>query len=206
MTKGLSHRQVAKRDQIADAARRLFLDQGFAGTSMDAVTAEAGVSKQTLYSYFPTKIDLLAEVLNSSVAKLVLAPPPPVQLHNLNDLRNALIGFSANLTQTLMRPDAIALVRLVLGEAFRVPELRRAFRDALPGQVLGRTANLLKQAAEAGLIELDDPDLTSRMFVGPMMTYVALDGFLSVDPDDPPERAKLEHLVDAFLATVAVKP
>ncbi|MBA3021933.1 TetR/AcrR family transcriptional regulator [Propionicimonas sp.] len=205
MTEGLSHRQLAKRAQIADAARRLFLDQGFAGTSMDAVTAEAGVSKQTLYSYFPTKTDLLIEVINTTVSKLALTPPQAAQLHTREDLRNALIGFSAALTQALMRPEGIALVRLVLGEAFRVPELRRAFRDALPGQVLGRTVALLRQASEAGLIDATDLDLASRMFVGPVMTYVALDGFLSVDPDQPPERAKLERLTDAFLATVAVK-
>lgn len=205
MTEGLSHRQLAKRAQIADAARRLFLDQGFAGTSMDAVTAEAGVSKQTLYSYFPTKTDLLIEVINTSVSKLALTPPQAAELHTREDLRNALIGFSAALTQALMRPEGIALVRLVLGEAFRVPELRRAFRDALPGQVLGRTVALLRQASEAGLIDATDLDLASRMFVGPVMTYVALDGFLSVDPDQPPERAKLERLTDAFLATVAVK-
>ncbi len=205
MTEGLSHRQLAKRAQIADAARRLFLDQGFAATSMDAVTAEAGVSKQTLYSYFPTKTDLLIEVINTSVSKLVLAPPRAVELGTREDLRNALIGFSAGLTQALMRPEGIALVRLVLGEAFRVPELRRAFRDALPGQVLGRTVAILRQANEAGLIDAPDLDLASRMFVGPVMTYVALDGFLSIDPDQPPERAKLERLTDAFLATVAVK-
>jgi AcrR family transcriptional regulator len=204
MTEGLSHRQLAKRAQIANAAHRLFLAQGFAATSMDAVTAEAGVSKQTLYSYFPTKTDLLIEVINTSVSKLVLAPPQAAQLRTREDLRNALIGFSAALTQALMRPEGIALVRLVLGEAFRVPELRRAFRDALPGQVLGRTVALLRQASEAGLIDAPDLDLASRMFVGPVMTYVALDGFLSIDPDQPPERAKLERLTDAFLATVAV--
>lgn len=46
----LSPRAQAKRRQITDAARALFLSQGFARTSMDAVTAEAGVSNQTLYA------------------------------------------------------------------------------------------------------------------------------------------------------------
>ena len=55
----LSPRAQAKRQQITDAARALFLAQGFARTSMDAITAEAGVSKQTLYSYFPSKNELL---------------------------------------------------------------------------------------------------------------------------------------------------
>ncbi len=205
MTQRLSSRQLAKRAQIAAAARRLFLDQGFAATSMDSITAEAGVSKQTLYSYFPTKIDLLTEVIHSSVSKLLIPATPPPALHTLDDLRQQLLNFSITLTSSLLRPDAIALVRLVLGEAFRVPELREAFRDALPRQVLGRTEALLRQAAEAGLITLIDPPLASRMFAGPVMTYVALDGFLSPDQASPPTKADLEHLTDAFLASVAVQ-
>lgn len=205
MTEGLSSRQLAKRAQIAAAARRLFLDQGFAGTSMDAVTTEAGVSKQTLYSYFPTKVELLAEVLYGSMSKLMLDPPEPAQLHTLDDLRETLLGFATHITVNLMRPDSIALVRLVLGEAFRVPELRRAFRDALPGQMLARTAALLQEAAAAGLIQISDPVLGARMLIGPIMTYVALDGFLSVDLPAAPSRAELGQLIDAYLATV-VRP
>jgi TetR/AcrR family transcriptional regulator, mexJK operon transcriptional repressor len=205
VTEGLSFRQRAKRAQIAAAAHRLFLDQGFASTSMDAITAEAGVSKQTLYSYFPTKIDLLTEVIRASVSKLVIPIAEPPQLRTLGELREALLTFSDALTTNLLRPDAIALIRLVLGEAFRVAELREAFRDALPRQVLGRTEALLEQAATAGLITMTDPKLTARMFVGPVMTYVALDGFLSPDQAHPPSKADLEHLTDAFLSSV-VRP
>lgn len=201
MTQELSDRQVAKRSQILTAAHRLFLDQGFAGTSMDAVTAEAGVSKQTLYSYFPNKVDLLANVLHTSVGRLVIQPlaSPP---NSSEDLRATLLGFATVLTRNLLRPDSIAMVRLLLGEVFRVPELRRAFHQALPGQVLSQVETLLDQAARAGLISLQDSDLSSRMFVGPLMTYVALDGFLSADPSGPPSQLELERLVDAFLSTV----
>ncbi len=207
MTLGLSTRQLAKREQISSAARRLFLADGFANTSMDAVTAEAGVSKQTLYTYFPTKIDLLAEVLYESIRELGIRPPQtPQTLESVEDLRRTLLGLATLFTRSLMQPDAIALMRLVLGEAFRVAELRTAVRNALPAQLLGMTTALLQQAAQKGLIHITDVDVSSRLFVGPIMTYVALDGFLSVDPGDPPSRAKLETIVDTFLTTVAVTP
>lgn len=77
MTLGLTERQLAKRQQIADAATRLFLANGYAGTSTDAISADAGVSKQTLYSYFPTKVDLLAEVLNRASRELFPNLPHP---------------------------------------------------------------------------------------------------------------------------------
>lgn len=205
MTEGLSQRQLAKREQIASAARRLFLDQGFATTSMDAVTAEAGVSKQTLYSYFPTKVDLLADVLFESVNQINLAPAEAAPMETLADLRAALVDFATRITHALLQPDSIAMLRLVLGEAFRLEGLRQIVRETLPVQILGRSQALLERAAAKHLISLDDPDLAARMFIGPMMTYIALDGFLSVDPPGPPQPAKLEHLVDAFLNTVVVR-
>jgi len=205
VTVGLTNRQLAKREQISSAARRLFLADGFANTSMDAVTAEAGVSKQTLYTYFPTKIDLLAEVLYGSIRELGIRPPQaPQTLESVEDLRDTLLGLATLITRSLMQPDAIALMRLVLGEAFRVPELRAAVRNALPAQLLGMTSALLQQAADRKLIKVADMDVSSRLFVGPVMTYVALDGFLSIEPTDPPSQAKLEVVVDTFLTTVVV--
>ncbi|MCG8349241.1 MAG: TetR/AcrR family transcriptional regulator, partial [Chloroflexales bacterium] len=59
-----------KREQIRNGARRLFLEQGFAGSSTDAIAAAAEVSKQTLYSYYPSKEELLADVLKQLVDDL----------------------------------------------------------------------------------------------------------------------------------------
>lgn len=202
MPTAMARRKAAKREQITAAARKLFLSQGFSGTSMDAVTAEAGVSKQTLYAYFPTKIDLLADVLYAGMSELVLVPPNPVEIDSLDDLRETLIAFASRLTSSLLQPETIALMRLVLGEVFHVPELRKTFREALPGQVLARTEALLRQADARGVLAIEDPELGARMFVGPVMTYVALDGFLSADPSPPPEHARLVRLVDAFLASM----
>ncbi len=59
----LTPRAKAKRDQIREGAQRVFLERGFAGTSTDAIASEAGVSKQTLYVYYASKEELLADVL-----------------------------------------------------------------------------------------------------------------------------------------------
>ncbi len=90
----LPERQVAKREQIATAARKLFLELGYAGTSMDAVSAEAGVSKQTLYRYFPTKVDLLGEILYGELSTLALRPPDLNTLNTLAELRGSMIDFA----------------------------------------------------------------------------------------------------------------
>lgn len=204
MTLGLTERQLAKRQQIADAATRLFLANGYAGTSTDAISADAGVSKQTLYSYFPTKVDLLAEVLNGASRELFPNLPAPTHIASVAELRTVLLSFATQLTQTMLRAESIAMFRLILGEAFRVPELRALVQTALPRQLLGRVAQILELAHDTGLIRLPDPDLAPRLFLGPVMTYVALDGFLSAHPAPPPSADTLARLTDAFLTSVAV--
>ncbi|MCC6495202.1 MAG: TetR/AcrR family transcriptional regulator [Propionibacteriaceae bacterium] len=206
MTVGtLSKRQVAKREQIATAGRKLFLAHGFAGTSMDAVTAEAGVSKQTLYTYFPAKADLLKAILERELARLALEGPLP-EPQTFPELRGLLLQFVTRLTQTLLHPDSVALIRLVLGEAFRIPELRDTVRQALPMRALQGIATIVGRADVLGLIEAPDTDLTARMLLGPIMSYVALDGFLTTEPVVQPSADKLERMVDMFLTMVAVTP
>lgn len=204
MTEELPPRQRAKRQQIADAATRLFLAQGYASTSMDAITAAAKVSKQTLYSYFPTKVDLLAEVLNGASQQLFPSLPAPDHLDSVEELHTVLMSFATQLTQTMLSAQGIAMFRLVLGEAFRVPELRERVQAALPRQLLSRVGRILSLAHDQGLICLPDPDLAPRLFLGPVMTYVALDGFLSTHPAAPPSTETLSRLTDAFLTSVAV--
>src|SRR2546423_13494696 len=61
--KAPTHRAQQKREQILTAARRLFLQHGFADTSTEAIRIEAGVSKETLYRYYASKEELFTAVL-----------------------------------------------------------------------------------------------------------------------------------------------
>lgn len=169
-------RTRAKRQQILAAARTLFLAQGYARTSTDAVTRAAGVSKQTLYAYYPGKAELLAATVAQELDGLDpggrLHPPPATR----PELRAQLLGFARAVTSRLLDPDALALLRLLLGEAAHLPELRAALRQAFPARLLGAAEHLLRDAQERGLIETPNLQLSARMFVGPVMSYVALDG------------------------------
>ena len=197
----LSPRARAKRRQITDVARSLFLSQGFARTSMDAITAEAGVSKQTLYAYFPSKADLLLAILSEALQ--ALGAPRGVHAPRTRDeLRAALIGFGERLFDTMLREDSIAMLRLLLGEAVHVPELRRPFVEALPYQLLGRATAILVAAADNGVIVLDHPEISVRMLVGPLMSYVVFGGLMTNDAPEHPGAEAIEWLVDAYLRTL----
>lgn len=197
----LSPRAQAKRRQITDAARALFLSQGFARTSMDAVTAEAGVSKQTLYAYFASKDELLIAVVGEALQTLGSQQGiPPARTRE--ELRATLIGFGERLLDTMLRDESIAILRLLLGEAAHVPELRSTFLEALPYQLLGRGTAILAGAAANGVIVLDHPEISVRMLLGPLMSYVVFGGLMSNDAPQRPGGETIEWLVDAYLRTL----
>lgn len=196
----LSPRAQAKRQQITDAARALFLAQGFARTSMDAITAEAGVSKQTLYSYFPSKTELLLEIIAGAEQSL----PSPVGLPaptTLAELRTVLLSFANRLLDTMLQPEMIAVLRLLLGEAFHLPEIGRTFADALPLQLLGRVQAIVLAAEANGVVRVGQPDASARMLVGPLMSYVIFGGLMGTDGPERPAPEVIEWLVDAYLRT-----
>ena len=201
----LSPRAQAKRQQITDAARALFLAQGYARTSMDAITAEAGVSKQTLYAYFDSKDDLLKAIV-SEVQDALPEPPAPHAPRTRSELRAALIGFGEALIGGLLREETIALLRLMVGEAVHLPDFREAFLQGFPLFLLGRTRSILEAAAANGVIVLDRPDVSVRMLVGPLVSYVMFGGLLLSGRPQPPERDDIEWLVDAYLRTLTAVP
>lgn len=199
-------RPSAKREQILRAAADLFLTQGAAGTSMDAVVAQAGVSKQTLYRYFPSKTDLLSSVMLDLVRMEESFPPPDAPVTDLAALRAVLLSGAHDLLDRLLTPRTIDAFRLLAGDAFRIPQLRAALRSALPVQLINRTADLLADAAARGLIQVPDPELAARLYVGPVFSFVALNGILADETGPAPTREDLAYLVDSFLLAVAVRP
>jgi AcrR family transcriptional regulator len=171
---------------------------------MDAVTAAAGVSKQTVYSYFSSKQELLAQVLLAEAEKDG-RPNADAPVENVAQLRAALVVLTEDLVSACWGPGSTAVMRLVLGEAFRIPELRGVVAETAPGRLLAAGTELIADADRRGLIDAPRPDLSARMLVGALMSYVMIDGLLQVDLPSPPDLGQREYIVDSILAVLAVR-
>ncbi len=185
----------------------MFLDRGFAATSTDAIAAEAGVSKQTLYVYYPSKEELLADVLRHLIEDGPRGGPlltgEEASPGSRDELRRALDSLARKLISGLMDPDYVALVRVVIAETRRLPRLGQLFRSAVPERVLNNVSALLEAARENGVIGAVDTDAASRAFVGPLLTYVLLDGlFVGDGPPRPPGPERIGAAVDLFMRSV----
>ncbi len=134
----------AKRMVILDGARAVFLRDGFAQGSMDAVAAEAGVGKQTIYRHFQSK-DALVEALVAAMCTPDVIQPPPSALPVGERLRELLLTFAAGVAS----PDSIRLYRAVVAEAERMPGLGRLFWEAGPRQVRNAISQLWSEEHDA---------------------------------------------------------
>jgi TetR/AcrR family transcriptional repressor of mexJK operon len=204
----LNPRARAKLEQIREGAQRIFLERGFAGASTDAIASEAGVSKQTLYAYYASKETLLADVLRHLIHENPQNPLSEVEempLDTSEELRGALDSLAQRAITSLMQPDYLALIRVVIAETPRLPQVGALFRSAVPEQLLGGVVRILEGARAKGVVgEVNADAAASRMFMGALLTYAILDGLLVGEgPPRPPAPEQIAAVVDLFMKTIS---
>ncbi|KAB7764807.1 TetR/AcrR family transcriptional regulator [Xanthomonas maliensis] len=150
--------------RIHAAVHALLAERGMR-MSMESVARRAGCSKQTLYSHYGSKENLLRDVFNDYV-RLATVPLGA----NEGDLRGDLLAFAQAHLDRLNRPDVLQTCRLVEAESPRFPEqARQLFQDGVIGMQHG-LARRLAQAMAAGQLRHDDPhcmaELLLSMIVG----------------------------------------
>jgi AcrR family transcriptional regulator len=202
-------RQEAKREQIRTAAEQLFLDRGFGEASMDAVTAAAGVSKQTLYRYYKTKAALFADVLGQLIAEpgpIVTERPTRSPLRTKANLKALLTNLSQDYLARILEPRQVALLRVVIAEGSRFPELTESFRSTLPAVGGAIFIAALERGRAAGLIaDWVDVRTSARAFAGLLMMFILRDGLLATEPKLP-SRQQVAEMVQIFVDGVGTQP
>jgi TetR/AcrR family transcriptional regulator, regulator of autoinduction and epiphytic fitness len=191
------HRDLALRNRAAllGAARRLFLDLGYDGTSLAKVAAEAGVSRATLFKQFPTKAELFSAMVTTSWAtEDEQAPPVP------GDPLAALSTLGTRYAELLTRPGMADLFRIVIAELPRFPELGRTHFDLGKMPFFDSVRDHLLAEQHAGTLQFEDADLVTTQFLGMIANYVLWPRMLLLDWD--PDAASVARAVDEAALTV----
>jgi TetR/AcrR family transcriptional regulator, mexJK operon transcriptional repressor len=151
-----------KMETVTRAARELFLDQGFSATSMDAIAKAAGVSKATLYAYFPSKETLFAFLIMTECEGLQRDLPLP----DLSEgLYPALQKFARQYVRVFIERKDIAFVRTIANESNRFPDLGRLFYESGPLATIRRLAQFLDEAKAKDLLEFEDSIMAATQFL-----------------------------------------
>ncbi|MET0992361.1 MAG: TetR/AcrR family transcriptional regulator [Lacisediminihabitans sp.] len=193
--KTLRQGSTLKRAAILDAARELFLADGFDRTSVDAIAAHAGVSKRTVYDYFGDKQTLLREVVMSAGAALMGSVQAAIDEHlgQFAELDAALVAFAESVVGTTMdSPDYAALIRLVTAEAAQLTDLIASFGDEPEDALARRFAELDAE----GVLIAPKPRLAADHFVALTFQF-STGGSLGARPLH--SRQHIEDGVAAFL-------
>lgn len=164
------HRSVAatNRAAILEAARSLFLESGYDRTSLAQVAAAAGLSKATLFKQFPTK----AELFEATVLAAAGTPAAEVVDPSSSDVRAGLVALGLAYADILTRPGIEELIRTVIAEAPRFPELRARTFDFGTLPVLASLQRFFVSADAAGTARVPDPQLAATQFLGMIATSV----------------------------------
>lgn len=155
-------RSPVKRRAILDAAVQVFRAQGYARTSMDAIAAEAGVGKQTLYGHFGDKQRLFLAAVED--ARAAFPDVPPDLVVDTGNPRADLTAAGERLLSVVLSPTVSALHRLTIAELPHHPELQRVWRDGAEPALDNGIVGYLRQCHVAGTLIVPDAALAARQF------------------------------------------
>lgn len=142
---------VEQRNEFIDAAGHLFIQQGYAAVTMEAIAAAAGKSKVTLYNYFSNKEELFEAFVVQAGAGAV---EELTRVYEEKDsARDILQRLGLALLRLVSRPDVIALDRLIIGEARRYPELARIFFENGPKRTVAGITEVMARCIDSGKID-----------------------------------------------------
>jgi AcrR family transcriptional regulator len=160
-------RKEARPGEILNAALACFKERGFAGTRLEDVAAQAGVTKGTIYLYYPNKEELFKAVVQGE-----LVP-------NIDRLEAALAepGSAAALLERIfsfwaqeIAPSPLSVIpKIVISEAGNFPELARFFLEAGPRRMLRLVASVLRRGIAQGEFRPVDVDHLVFCVIGPLV-------------------------------------
>jgi AcrR family transcriptional regulator len=194
-----SNEDNAKRRQIVEGARAIFLANGFDAASMMDIANKAGVSKGTLYVYFKNKEELFAEIvkqacINHAEGAFLLDPAD-------RDFEAALTRLGIDYLNFLCSPEKAAMLRIVVAIADRKPELGKVFYETGPARGISRLETYLKAQVEAGVLSIADCHLAAAQFLDlcqATLVKPAIFNFASA-----PSQAQIRYVIEGAVRVFA---
>lgn len=179
-------RSEAARRAVLEAADDLLVERGFAGVTMEAIATRAGVAKQTVYRWWPTKTDVLMDAFLQDLAEDLIPP-------DHGDLATDLRVYLSRLARFLRESDAGAVFRALVAQAQHDPVFATRFRARYLDEQRGRDQLPLRRAQQRGRLPADlDLATATDQLVGPLYYRVLV-------TDESVGADFIDYLVESFL-------
>lgn len=185
--------------RILEAAQRHFNEHGLERSSVDAIAADAGVAKTTVYSNFGSKEGLFQAVVRDRTTAVVPGVSDAGSL-DPHQPEKALLAIGTRFL-SLVRGDALGALRAVYGVAGAQPEACRAFFMEGPERANDELAAYLSRAHSAGTLKVRNPLQAADLFLSMFMGSGHIRGLLKLEiPDARENKALVREAVRVFMA------
>ena len=188
--------------KILEAATALFLQNGYGYTTMDAVVERSGGSKATLYSLFPNKGELFRAVVDR-----VVSIGDHAELGSHENIEEALLRYAAQRLRVVFSPEHMALMRLIISERDRFPDIARLYYEEGPQRSYQSLSAYLRKLDEEKLLSIPDAEEAAEFFAGMLMHQWYLEQ-LYLNTEAPSESAiagRARDVIGRFLRSYRTK-
>ena len=182
----------SKRRQILDGARKVFMDLGFDGASMNEIARSAGVSKGTLYVYFADKNRLFEAIVEEEAlerSQLIFNLDPA------REVATTLREFGQTYIRWQCRPGGGSSIRTVMAIAERMPEVGRRFYENVLEKSIDSFASYLQVHVGTRELAIDDTQLAASQFM--LMCQASLFLPLVFQAAPPPSVERMTEVVES---------
>lgn len=155
--------------QILDAAFAVFAERGLAAARLEDIAKQAGVSKGTIYLYFPNKEALFREVVHSTVIENI--ERAEAALERGGDPREALMAWMESYWEWLRSPVFPAMHRLVNSELHSFPDLAAFYATGVIERAQRLVSGLIERVMDTGDFRRADPLVAARMLSAVFVTH-----------------------------------
>ncbi|HEU4787260.1 MAG TPA: TetR/AcrR family transcriptional regulator, partial [Gemmatimonadaceae bacterium] len=156
--------------QILEAAREVFGEHGLAASRLDDIAKRAGLSKGTIYLYFPNKEELFREMVRQMVVSQI--EQGEQELNTMNESATDLLTqFLRSYWRFIRSPQFAPLFRLIHAEIHSFPDLARFYAEEVIARVHRLIAAIITRGIESGEFRQLDPKVVARMVPAPFVMH-----------------------------------
>lgn len=185
-----------RKARVMEVATELFVSRGYAATSLVDIAKGAGVATRTLYQHFGDKEAMFQDVIFARDTGTIGIPKPTLEPDDT--LHSALARAARYACEVALRQQSVDLMRLMVAESNRFPDLMRKVATATFARFRRNVAKVFEALAGQGLLPDGDHARSAELFVDlilgntPIMTYTNWEA-------EPPSRGDLDERVDLYI-------
>lgn len=155
---------IARNQELLETALDLFLEHGFAATTIDAISSAVGMSRRTIYARYGDKTGLFKAALQAAIDDWMV---PVAQLHaaEVDDLEATLLAIARLWVGKLRTPSGMRLLRIANTEIFRMPEIAAYLWARMAEPTSGYLTALFRERLRPGAAVPDAADAAGAFLI-----------------------------------------